>query len=273
MFKRQILTAVGAVCLSSVPSASIGANAFQQPAKPWVLDYAETQCVAWRQYGTADHSITLLIRPSPDGGTYELDLVKQRAAGPFAEEHWGSIDFGNGPMGAWVLHYQNVPDKLQISQFRIDSAQMAQARSASSVIFEIGNYQAPVSLALRSMPDLMKGLDQCNVELRRYWNVGVKLSQPARGDVRTIFTNDDYPEIAVSRVQQGTAQFLLFIDPVGKVAACHVLRRSGVAVLDATGCIVIKQRAKFTPARDAAGKPVRDAIVTPPIVWHLRAGH
>jgi hypothetical protein len=176
-------------------------------------------------------------------------------------------------MGAWVLHYQNVPDKLQISQFRIDSAQMAQARSASSVIFEIGNYQAPVSLALRSMPDLMKGLDQCNVELRRYWNVGVKLSQPARGDVRTIFTNDDYPEIAVSRVQQGTAQFLLFIDPVGKVAACHVLRRSGVAVLDATGCIVIKQRAKFTPARDAAGKPVRDAIVTPPIVWHLRAGH
>lgn len=273
MFNRQKWVVVAsAACFALHPGISIAAKPLQ-PTKPWVLDYDESQCVALREYGTADHSISLLIRPSPDGGTYVLDLMKQRAAGPFAEEHRGSVDFGNGPIGASVLYYQNVPEKLQIAQFRIDSPQMAQARSASSVTFRITEYQAPVSLALRSMQDLLKGLDQCNADLRRYWNVGAKLSQPARGDVRSIFTSDDYPFVAVVGMEQGTSQFLLFIDITGKVAACHVLRPSGIAVLDATGCMVIKQRAKFTPARDASGKPVRDAVVTPPIVWRLRAGH
>jgi hypothetical protein len=35
------------------------------------------------------------------------------------------------------------------------------------------------------------------------------------------------------------------------------------------GCQVIRKRAKFTPARDAAGKPVRDSYVTPPVAWRL----
>lgn len=268
----ELVAAVSAACLALHPIISFAGEPLR-PAKPWVLDYDESQCVAWREYGAPSHSVYLLIRPSPDGGTYELDLMKQRTAGPFAEEHRGSVDFGNGPIGASVLYYQNVPDKLQIAQFRLDTSQMAQASSASSVTLRVADYQAPVTLALRSMPDLLKGLDQCNADLRRYWNVGIKLSQPAKGDVRSIFTSDDYPFVAVVGMEQGTSQFLLFIDTTGKVAACHVLRPSGIAVLDATGCMVIKQRAKFTPARDASGKPERDAVVTPPIVWRLRAGH
>lgn len=271
MLNRQILIAVGAgTCFALLPGVS-SADEPLQPAKPWILDYADTECVAWREYGTAGHSINLVVRPSPDGETYDLDLAQARAAGPFVEEFRGSLDFGNGPISATVLHYQNVAEKLQIYQFRISSAQMAQARSATSVTMERGNYQATVRLALQSMPNLLKGLDQCNVDLRRYWNVGGKPAQHAQGDVRTIFTDEDYPALPIGGMGQGTAQFLLFIDELGKVAACHILRPSGVPALDAMGCIVIKQRAKFTPARDVSGKPVRDAVVTPPVAWHLRA--
>jgi periplasmic protein TonB len=42
-----------------------------------------------------------------------------------------------------------------------------------------------------------------------------------------------------------------------------------VPVLDVMACNVIQKRARFTPARDTNGKPVRDTYVTPKIVWQL----
>jgi hypothetical protein len=270
MLRRRLLAVVGtAAWLMLVPCTTVRADPLL-PAKPWVLDYGETQCAAWREYGASNDPITLLIRPSVDGGTYELDVVKRRAAGLFTEEFVGSVDFGKGAMRATVLHYQNVPEKLQISQFRITSAQMAQARSALSITLELGNYQPTVRLPLQSMPDVLTRLEQCNADLRRYWNVGVNLKQHAKGDVRSIFTNYDYPDAAVRRAQQGTAQFLLFVDQAGSVAACHLVRPSGVPLLDAMGCIVIKQRAKFIPAQDGSGNPVRDAVATPLVEWRTR---
>ncbi len=69
--------------------------------------------------------------------------------------------------------------------------------------------------------------------------------------------------------QEGSAQFLLLINEKGSVAGCQVLKPSGVPVFDALGCQVITKRAKFTPALDAAGKPMRSSVTTPEIVWRL----
>ena len=43
----------------------------------------------------------------------------------------------------------------------------------------------------------------------------------------------------------------------------------GLPVLDAMGCQVIRERAKFTPALDRGGKPIRSTYVTPPIRWRM----
>jgi hypothetical protein len=32
---------------------------------------------------------------------------------------------------------------------------------------------------------------------------------------------------------------------------------------------VIQERAKFTPATDKSGKPVRSTVITPPINWRV----
>ena len=42
---------------------------------------------------------------------------------------------------------------------------------------------------------------------------------------------------------------------------CLVYEHSGVASLDAQTCTKILQRAKYKPARDAAGKPVKSTHV------------
>jgi protein TonB len=69
--------------------------------------------------------------------------------------------------------------------------------------------------------------------------------------------------------QEGTVQFLLLVDEKGAVAGCHIEKPSGVPILDAAGCQVIRERLKLTPARDAQGRPVRSSLVTPPITWRL----
>jgi TonB family protein len=257
------------VILSTVAS-SAASEAPLQPIRPWVLDYADAQCAAGRDYGDDERPVTLIIRPAVTGDAYELQLIRKTIGPAFAEEDSGSVDFGSGPVTGSVLHFGNVADKLDIYQFRITTAQMQQARPALQVTLR--NAHGPdASFSLTSMPALLTGLDQCNNNLRRYWNVDkktVEIAEPARGDVRRVF-NDDYPDDAVREGKEGTAQFLLLIDTSGKVAACNVLKPSGVPLLDVMGCQVIRERAKFKAARDAAGKPMRDSIITPPVVWRL----
>lgn len=243
-----------------------------QPVSKWDLNYGDTDCAAIRDYGRVKSPITFAIRPSPNGDTYEM-LVGRRTIPPVtAQELKGTVDFGSGPIDAWVLHYGGTAKKLDIYQFRITAAEMAQARSASTVVLHMKD-ASDFAFALDSVPQLLTGLDACTTDLKRYWNMdGEKdgrIATPARGDVRTVFKGDDYPTEAEVRGQEGTGQFLLLVDEKGKVAGCSVSRASGVPALDAMGCVVILQRVKFTPALDRAGKPVRSTVETPPVAWRL----
>jgi len=245
------------------------AQAVLQPIKPWNLDYGETQCVAAREYGNANAPVTLLIRPAPNGDTYEL-LVARHVPGPKSPvEFEGTVDFGRGPIPAWLLSYQANRTKMAIHQYRIRAGDMAQARTAKAVALNAKG-GADVSFALGNMDQLLAGLEKCTADLKRYWNAdGAGISVPSKGSIREIFKPEDYPYQAARRDQQGSVQFQLLVDEKGSVAGCHVVRASGIPALDAMGCQVIRERAKFTPALDRNGAPVRSAIVTPPINWSL----
>lgn len=259
---------------SSIPStAAVAQGAPLQPIKPWNLDYGETQCTAAREYGSSAEPIVFAIRPAPNGETYELLMGRSRRGPSFAQQLEGSVDFGRGPINAWLLHYAGKTSKIAVHQFRISATDMAQAASASSVTLRLkggGHF----SFSLANMPALLKGLEQCTQDLKRYWHMrevdGGSVATPSKGDVRRVFTNNDYPSEAFDRDQQGGGQFLLLIDEKGKVAGCHVLQASGVPSLDAMGCQVIRERARFTPARDRAGKPIRSSYVTPRILWRMQ---
>lgn len=259
--------ASAAIVLSTAPTVAEPL----QPTTKWDLDYGQTQCMATRNFGDPNKPTTLAILQSPNGETYQILVARAGAAPDYAEELKGSVDFGHGPIEAWLLHYRPSSSKLNVYQFRISAAEMAQARSAASVKLGMGG--APdVEFQLQAMPELLKGLDACTADLKHYWNMdGEKdgvIAKPAKGDIRDLFSSpDDYPSEALSRGQEGDAQFLLLVDEKGKVAGCQVLLASGVPVLDAMGCVVIQTRGRFTPATDANGKPVRSVVVTPKVRW------
>ena len=97
----------------------------------------------------------------------------------------------------------------------------------------------------------------------------VQSAQSAKGDLRTLFTGDDYPASATAANAEGTAQAELTIGTDGRVVSCNITRSTGNSALDSATCNVLRRRAKFTPARDSNGNATTDTIQTPPITWRL----
>lgn len=93
-------------------------------------------------------------------------------------------------------------------------------------------------------------------------------SQVAQGDLAGLFSADDYPADAQMRDEQGTVRVELEIDKRGRVSQCNVIDSSGSGSLDSATCRIVKSRARFTPAHDSSGRPVRDTY-TQSITWRL----
>jgi TonB family protein len=67
----------------------------------------------------------------------------------------------------------------------------------------------------------------------------------------------DYPPEAFQADESGELHYTLTVDANGNPDSCHITWTSGFAVLDQYSCAIFLKRAKFHPARDAAGKPTR----------------
>lgn len=91
----------------------------------------------------------------------------------------------------------------------------------------------------------------------------------AKGDLRRLFSADDYPALAQRNGEEGTVQAELAVNGDGRVEKCTVIRSSGSKTLDEATCSILQRRARFTPARDVNGDAVSDTVTTPPVTWRL----
>lgn len=90
----------------------------------------------------------------------------------------------------------------------------------------------------------------------------------ARANLASYVSDEDYPNSAVRNEEQGTTRFRLGVGPDGRVSECSVIGSSGSSALDSATCRLMKQRARFTPARNSAGDPTSDSV-TSAIRWVL----
>jgi protein TonB len=75
------------------------------------------------------------------------------------------------------------------------------------------------------------------------------------GDRAAWVTTDDYPTAALREGREGSVGIDVTIDEKGRVSGCTVTASSGSDLLDQATCKLYSRRARFTPARDEAGKP------------------
>jgi TonB family protein len=69
-----------------------------------------------------------------------------------------------------------------------------------------------------------------------------------------IITNSDYPTSLQGK--EGTTKFELTVGADGRPVSCSVTSSSGHADLDNAACRAFLKRARFSPAKDAAGQPI-----------------
>jgi len=74
--------------------------------------------------------------------------------------------------------------------------------------------------------------------------------------VKSWVTTDGYPAEALQNRWEGVAGFTVTVGTDGKVLDCKIIQSSGHKVLDDATCREITKRARFTPPRDAEGRPV-----------------
>ncbi len=243
------------------------------------MQYSPTSCEAKRRFG----DVAIVIVPGALGESTRV-MLELPGKAVKARQYPAIIDpkDGRGAEKATGLLFPLKKPGTRGVYTVLPNALVDRLMTSGAIGLEIGSPKtkiatkyADVNLALGPMKALKKALDTCMTDLRTQWGmVDGKLPRPAiasyaRGDVRSIFTSDDYPEEAVNAGQSGTTRYLLMIARDGSVMDCVVVESSGVASLDAMGCQVIRERAKFKPAIGADGKPTVDTVVTPPIRWQM----
>lgn len=83
------------------------------------------------------------------------------------------------------------------------------------------------------------------------------LSQPPQlRNPEALVTYEDYPTESLRRNEYGIVSMVVNVSKEGKVIACKITESSGFAALDLATCSLFKKRAKFKPAKDAAGSPI-----------------
>ncbi len=71
----------------------------------------------------------------------------------------------------------------------------------------------------------------------------------------------DYPPDSLAAREEGEVTAAFDVTETGAAENCRVIRSSGYLRLDDSTCPLIEERARFRPAMDAAGKPVRSSDV------------
>jgi TonB family protein len=82
----------------------------------------------------------------------------------------------------------------------------------------------------------------------------------ATANLASLFSDKDYPAEALRNEEEGIVAFRLAVGADGKPTQCSITATSGSASLDDATCRILMERARFTPARDAQGKPTTDEV-------------
>lgn len=84
--------------------------------------------------------------------------------------------------------------------------------------------------------------------------------------------DSDYPRSASQAGATGTVVVHLSVGPDGRVGGCRVARSSGSAELDEATCRLARQRFRYRPALDSAGRPVADTVGWKQTWWREASG-
>jgi len=265
VWSKWALAGAGVSMLGATPAAAAPLS----PVDAWTIDYSETQCAAHRTFAADGRKVALALRPAIDGSSYEVTIADSDGELQIPNQVAGKADFGSGATKAWVLKHRDPKTDNQIHRFRVPASQIAASESGSEVSFSAEDYRAQFGSV--NLGAAVRALGTCLDDRRTYWNASSEGSRPAsaRDNVEALLKPANHDESGMWGGVKGSARYVLFIDPAGKLAGCEAVSDDASPILALLGCDILRQRAQFTPALDRDGKPVRDVITTSQVRWRF----
>lgn len=266
----MVLRIAAAVAIALAPSA-VHAKFPRQPTGQWVVNFDAAQCFAARNFGTVENPLYLVFKAPPLGEVMQVSVMRKGSA-LRPEQQKGTIQFDEqAPISVRFFDFEPADSRLRTFLANLPLNNFSPARNATSV--RITTPGVDERFALTSMAALLKTMDQCVQDLRRVWNISEAkpnplLKESAKGNMRALFSADDYPTQAMVEGGTGTLAVAILVDQKGKVADCAIVATSGVPVLDAQTCAVLLSRASFRPAIGLDGKPAKSAYLQR-ITWRM----
>lgn len=259
-----------------------------EPSSPWTMNYADDYCRLSRSFGEGEQRAILMMDRYAPGVSFRLTLAgtATRAAtfGGEAKVQFGpgwneqTIPFYSGTLGeklpAWIFagparirpltEAQNaqVPEEGLADTTQI--APLSAADEAATTQLRFGRpLRRPLILHTGPMKQALDAMRACTDELVTHWGVDPEQikaqSRPAvpRGSPGEWFRSEDYPSDMLSKGMQGIIHFRLTIGEDGKPLSCHIQQSTDPDGFDKMVCQRLMQRARFEPALDAEGKPMK----------------
>ena len=266
--------------LVPIPLAHVG---------PWEVNYDDDSCHLIGTFGSGDDRIIVRFTRYQPGDGFALALIGKPMRSSSASSRV-KLDFGpqvdpqehdsvNGTMGT-------TPAVFLLGQTLIDRPKLATAATVADAIkvleatnitpeqealvrdltIQTGNRKS-YRLALGSMAAPMRTLRGCTTDLVKHWGLDpTEQASLARrptpiSDPRRWMNSADYPTDMVRQGGNGLVQFRLDISETGSIAGCHVQARTNPDAFADLSCKLISKRARFNPALDRDGKPIKSYFV------------
>ena len=245
------------------------------------MDVAANECLLIRPYGTPTKPLFLAVSKAPMDSGSQFTILYDRDWANLATGD-ATISFDGGP--SIRAKFASMLLKVSSKSLRVDrlrSVTMGQdsekpeplARDASAVSIIVPK-EMSANFALPDQVAALKDLNDCATKLGVQWGYPVeeqsRLAEFSKypGGLGRLFSADDYPPAALQRGEMGRVRVRIRVSDAGAPVDCTVIGSSGSSDLDNGTCNVIRTRAKFTPAVDVDGKPVR-SVYTSTVNWVL----
>lgn len=252
----------GAAAQPPVPSAAPGAA-----APRWHVDGSGDRCLLERRLGDGT---TLILRTFPLSGDYELMLARPDWPGSAARIADGADIVLFPEMNSYKRRGALVPlggDTGKAVAFTALPPAFVAALAGAKTL-SIGAGGKP--LAEVAIPAAARGaveaLQRCEAVKAVDWGADPGAFEPGGtppkpiGDTGKWLDQRDLGSVNTWRDFGAAASFRLVIGADGKVERCDVLEASLNSGLRANGCKSLIARARYEPAKDPQGKPVRAAL-------------
>ena len=266
-----------------------------QASSKWGVDFGEAHCIAYRSFDTAGKPLRLIVKAPVLGDDLQVSISTEgRTGGHYDEQLRGTWRIDDGPqVKVTVLAFRPEKNINHVLMMNLPRSSLARLIAKPGTMSLTISSKLSHTMRIEGLGAAMKVVDECVAGMRKDWNVTNEIvadyaaflaappkkwtapAEPIDGSKRAktdslarYFSSSDYPSTALADGDDGIVRFVMLIDEKGRVADCTLTKTSGVAVLDAQTCAVVRERARFKPALDSAGKARRD-VGTTRVSWQL----